>query len=199
MSTPQSAPDRSHLSLVLGGARSGKSRFAESLVRAAPPPHVYIATAEAWDQEMRDRIAAHRADRGQGWTTVEAPRDLMAALDGADVSGASIMVDCLTLWVTNLMCDPDAGQTSVRTALSALAEWRPQSARQVVFVSNEVGLGIVPDNAMARAFRDHVGRLHQDLARASDRVVLMVAGLPLAVKGVLPSLDPEDSDLGGRP
>jgi adenosylcobinamide kinase / adenosylcobinamide-phosphate guanylyltransferase len=169
--------------LVLGGARSGKSRYAEGLIRAAAaatPPH-YLATAQAWDAEMAARIAAHRADRdGQGWVTVEAPLDLAGAL-AAVPPDAPVLIDCLTLWVTNhLLAEQDL--TAEGAALAAAIARHPGP---VVAVANEVGLGIVPDNALARRFRDAAGRLHQDLAAQADRVVLVVAGLPLAVKGTL--------------
>lgn len=170
----------SHFTLVLGGARSGKSRHAEGLVRALPggAPR-YIATAQAWDDEMAARIQTHRAQRdGQGWVTVEAPHDLAATL-AAQPPDAPVLIDCLTLWLTNRMlaeADLAAESAALATAISA-------HPAPVVAVSNEVGLGIVPENALARAFRDAAGRLHQDLAAQADRVVLVVAGLPLAVKG----------------
>ena len=165
------------LTFVLGGARSGKSRHAEALVTVVPGPWTYIATAQAFDGEMRARIAQHRAERRPGWTTVEAPIDLAGALDRA--GGAPVLVDCLTLWLTNLML----GDHAVLAALDALEAALARRAVPTVLVSNEVGLGIVPDNALARAFRDEAGRLHQRIAARADRVVLVVAGLPLVVKG----------------
>jgi adenosyl cobinamide kinase/adenosyl cobinamide phosphate guanylyltransferase len=152
------------VTLVLGGARSGKSRYAESIVSALPAPWVYLATAQACDQEMRDRIAAHRARRGSGWITVEAPIDMASALDAAE--GRPALVDCLTLWLSNLMLG------------TALAEREAAT----VLVANEVGLGIVPDNALARAFRDQAGLLNQHMAACADAVFLLVAGLPMRVK-----------------
>ena len=171
------ATSHSQLTLVLGGARSGKSRYAESLVTACPPPWTYIATAEPLDDEMRARIAEHRARRGADWRTIEAPRDLAEALQRNSAGGA-VLVDCLTLWLTNRMladADIEAESARLEIVLSGL------SAPRVV-VSNEVGLGIVPDNALARRFRDAQGRLNQRIAARADRVVLMVAGLPLVVK-----------------
>jgi len=165
------------LTFVLGGARSGKSRHAEALVTAAPGPWTYIATGQAFDDEMRARIAQHRAERMPGWTTVEAPVDLPGALDRA--GGAPVLVDCLTLWLTNLML----GDHGVPAAVDALGSVLARRTAPTVLVSNEVGLGIVPDNALARAFRDEAGRLHQRIAVRADRVVLVVAGLPLIVKG----------------
>ncbi len=165
-----------HLTLVLGGARSGKSRYAEGLVTRLPPPWVYIATAQAFDDEMRARVAEHRDRRVAGWHTVEAPMALAAALQ--DAGDAPVLVDCLTLWLTNLMLG-DADLVAAEAALDAALG----RTAQTVLVSNEVGLGIVPDNALARRFRDAAGRLHQNLAARADRVVFMVAGLPLFVKG----------------
>ncbi len=166
------------LTLVLGGARSGKSRYAEALITAHPAPWTYIATAEAGDAEMAERIAAHRGRRGAGWTTVEAANDLAAAL--AQVATASgVLVDCLTLWLSNRMLagvDPEPEIGEVENALT-------RRAGQTVIVSNEVGFGIVPDNALSRRFRDLQGRANQRIAARADRVVLMVAGLPLFVKG----------------
>jgi len=167
----------SQLTLVLGGARSGKSRYAESLVTACPPPWTYVATAEALDDEMRARIAEHRAHRGAGWRTVEAPRDLAEVLERTAAGGA-VLVDCLTLWLSNLMladADIEAESARLEAVLAGIAG-------PLVLVSNEVGLGIVPDNALARRFRDAQGRLNQRIASRADRVVLMVAGLPLVVK-----------------
>lgn len=167
------------VTLVLGGARSGKSALAEGVVRAAGPSPVYIATAEAWDDEMRARIAEHRAQRdGQGWRTVEAPLDLPGALAAA--GSAPVLVDCLTLWLTNLML----GEHNIPAASAALlaALDRPGPT---VLVANEVGLGIVPDNALARRFRDAAGRLNQQVAARADTVVFTAAGLPMVLKGRL--------------
>jgi adenosylcobinamide kinase / adenosylcobinamide-phosphate guanylyltransferase len=164
--------------LVLGGARSGKSRFAEALVAGHPGRHVYLATAEAGDAEMAERIRRHRARRGPDWTTIEEPLDLPRALGSAAQVNAAVLVDCLTLWLSNLM---SAGRDVEREA-QALVEALPRLAGPVVLVSNEVGLGIVPDNALGRAFRDHAGLLHQSVAAAADRVYFLAAGLPLLVK-----------------
>ena len=169
---------RDPVTLVLGGARSGKSAYAESLV--AGPGAVYVATAEAIDDEMEERIARHRARRGgAGWTTVEAPLDLAAALraHALETSGG-VLVDCLTVWLGNLM---HAGRDIDREA-GSLLESLAVPPGPVVLVANEVGLGVVPDNPMARAFRDHAGRLNQALAARADRVVLVTAGIPLVLK-----------------
>jgi adenosylcobinamide kinase / adenosylcobinamide-phosphate guanylyltransferase len=169
--------DARNLALVLGGARSGKSRHAEALVTALPPPWLYIATGEPRDNEMAARIAEHRARRGAQWQTVEAPRDLAGALKAAP-AGAVVLIDCLTLWLTNVMlagADIDAEIARLERALV-------ERLGATVLVANEVGLGIVPDNALARRFRDAAGRLNQRLAAAADRVVLLVAGIPVTVK-----------------
>jgi adenosylcobinamide kinase / adenosylcobinamide-phosphate guanylyltransferase len=168
------------LSLVIGGARSGKSTFGERLVTATARPRRYIATAEAWDDEMRDRIARHRADRGPAWTTVEAPLALAPALAAAQ-PGEAVLVDCATLWLTNhLLADHDLDAET--TALcAALATCRAP----VVIVTNEVGWGIVPENALSRAFRDAQGRLNQRLAAEAGLVITVIAGLPLVLKGAL--------------
>ena len=160
------------VTLVLGGARSGKSAHGEALVEASPGPWVYLATARAFDDEMRARLAEHRARRPAGWCTVEEPLELASAL----ATPGPMLVDCLTLWLSNLMF---AGRQPDWPALLAALDAR---AAPTVFVSNEVGLGIVPDNALARAFRDQAGRLHQQFARRADRVLFMVAGLAMVVK-----------------
>jgi adenosylcobinamide kinase/adenosylcobinamide-phosphate guanylyltransferase len=176
------APGRSRialtgLTLVLGGARSGKSRYAESLITASPPPWLYVATAEALDAEMAARIAAHRARRGAGWQIVETPRELVATLSRSDLP---VLVDCLTLWLSNLL----HAQTDVDLEIARLAALLSgRLSAPVVLVANEVGSGIVPDNALARRFQDLQGLLNQRVAALADRVVLLVAGLPLVVKG----------------
>jgi adenosylcobinamide kinase/adenosylcobinamide-phosphate guanylyltransferase len=165
------------LTLVLGGARSGKSRHAETLVTAMPPPLVYVATAEPLDDEMAARIAEHRARRDDRWRTVEAPLDLAGALAAAP-AGASILVDCLTLWLSNLMLAKADVEVEIERFEAALS----QASGSIVVVANEVGLGIVPDNALARSFRDAAGNLNQRLAARADHVSLLVAGIALKVK-----------------
>jgi Adenosyl cobinamide kinase/adenosyl cobinamide phosphate guanylyltransferase len=165
--------------LVLGGARSGKSAFAEKLAEAASPSRIYLATGTAGDGEMAARIAHHRARRGAGWRTVEEPLDLAGALAKADHERVPVIVDCLTLWVTNLML----GGHDVDTATQKLCDTLAGLEGPAIIVSNEVGLGIVPDNAMAREFRDHAGRVNQRVAAAADRVYFIAAGLPLKMKG----------------
>ncbi|MEX0695165.1 MAG: bifunctional adenosylcobinamide kinase/adenosylcobinamide-phosphate guanylyltransferase [Rhodospirillales bacterium] len=165
------------LTLVLGGARSGKSRYAETLIEA-DGGGIYIATAEAWDSEMTVRIDKHRARRGALWETLEAPTDLVGALTSKTCRGRCVLVDCLTLWISNLML----GKHDVEREVAMLVAALPGLDARVVFVSNEVGLGIVPDNAMARQFRDYAGSTHQQIARIADRVVFVAAGLPLTMK-----------------
>jgi adenosylcobinamide kinase/adenosylcobinamide-phosphate guanylyltransferase len=168
---------KARLTLVLGGARSGKSRYAEDLVAALPPPWIYMATATADDAEMAERIALHESRRGSEWQTIAAPHDLAAALASA-ATGAPVLVDCLTLWLSNRML-ADADMEAEVAGLEAALAGHPGP---VVLVSNEVGFGIVPDNQMARRFRDLQGRLNQQLAARADRVILVVAGLPVMVK-----------------
>jgi adenosylcobinamide kinase/adenosylcobinamide-phosphate guanylyltransferase len=164
--------------LVLGGARSGKSAWALGEARGAGGRLVMIATAQALDAEMAERIARHRAERGPGWTTVEAPLELAAAVTDLQ-PGDTAVIDCLTLWLSNLM----AAEIPLAPAFGALEAAVRACPARLFLVSNEVGQGIVPDNALARRFRDEAGRLHQRLAAASDAVVLVVAGLPLRLKG----------------
>ena len=167
------------LTLVIGGARSGKSRYAEGLIAAQLPPWIYVATAEAGDPEMLARIRAHRKRRGAHWRTIEAPRELVAALTANH--GGPVLVDCLTLWLSNVMLAEMNVELEIETLDAALAA----AAAPIVLVANEVGLGIVPEFPLGRRFRDLQGILNQRMAARADRVILMVAGLPLAVKGTL--------------
>jgi len=165
------------LTLVLGGARSGKSRYAESLVTALPPPWLYVATAEAGDSEMVARVAAHQARRGPSWTTIETPRNVAETL--GTHADTPTLVDCLTLWLSNVvLADAD-----VDAEIEQLDEALARAAAPIVLVANEVGFGIVPDSALGRRFRDLQGLLNQRIAARADRVVLVVAGLPLTLKG----------------
>ncbi|MCB8879817.1 bifunctional adenosylcobinamide kinase/adenosylcobinamide-phosphate guanylyltransferase [Acidisoma cellulosilytica] len=166
----------SSVTLILGGARSGKSRHGEGLVAALPSPWVYIATAEAWDNEMKARIAEHRARRDERWHTVDAPLALPQAL--RDAGDAPVLVDCLTLWLTNLMLADRDVPVATEDLLAALAGRRAPT----VLVANEVGLGIVPDHRLGRDFRDAAGILHQRVAAQAAHVLFMVAGLPMVVK-----------------
>lgn len=186
---PDHSPDQRFdlppLTLVIGGARSGKSAYAERLLFATARPRRYIATAEAWDDEMRARIAQHQQDRGTDWTTVEAPLDLPAALAAARPDEV-VLIDCATLWLTNHLLAEHDLPAQTDALLAALAT----SAAPIVIVTNETGWGIVPDNALARRFRDAQGRLNQRLADQATLVVTVIAGLPLALKGTLPMLPP---------
>lgn len=168
--------DFPHVTLVIGGARSGKSRHAEQLIGRLPPPWIYIATGQAFDDEMRDRIAEHRRRRGDGWRTIEAPLDLAGALGQA--GDAPVLIDCLTLWVTNLML----GEHDIQAAVSAFETALEKRAAQTMLVSNEVGMGIVPETPLGRRFRDEAGWLNQRIAAKASSVLFMVAGLPMAVK-----------------
>ncbi len=167
--------------LVIGGARSGKSTFAETLVMDSHLARRYIATAQAWDTEMRDRIAQHREQRGENWLTVEAPLDLAGALQAAGPQEV-ILVDCATLWLSNqLLSDADlpAATSVLQTAIA-------ECPATIVVVTNEVGWSIVPDNALARRFRDAQGKLNQSLGAQADLVVAVMAGFPIVLKGKLP-------------
>jgi adenosylcobinamide kinase/adenosylcobinamide-phosphate guanylyltransferase len=163
------------VTLVLGGARSGKSRFAESLLPKAGQ-RIYLATAEARDEEMRARILDHQARRGEGWHTIEAPLDIATPI--VQAGRDAVLVDCLTLWLSNLM----SARLNIDEATGGLCQALSKAQAPVVLVSNEVGLGIVPDNALAREFRDHAGRLNQAIAAAAARVFFIAAGLPLTLK-----------------
>ena len=164
---------------ILGGARSGKSALAERLARESGLLRHYIATGQAWDAEMRERIGQHQSRRGADWTTIEAPLELTCAITPLDFEENAILIDCLTLWVTNLMM----AERDMDEAFERLACAIAGAKARIFIVSNEVGLGIVPDNAMARAFRDHAGRLHQKIAVVADEVYFVAAGLPLKMKG----------------
>lgn len=180
-----SAPKPVRTTLVLGGARSGKSRYAEALIEAHPGPWFYLATGQAFDDEMRERIAQHRLRRPAGWETQDVPMDLPRAVAA---SRGPVLVDCLTLWLTNLML----AEADLAAASAALLAACAEAPGPLVLVGNEVGLGIVPDNTLGRRFRDEAGRLHQRIAAQADRVVFMVAGLPMTVK-------PSSENPGTRP
>lgn len=169
---------RPHTLLAIGGARSGKSRYAQQRAEATGLGRRFIATAQAFDDEMRERIARHRDERGADWLTIEAPLDLAEAILAHDDAGTVLLVDCLTLWTSNLLLadrDIPAATADLVAALQAVRG-------PVVLVTNEVGLGIVPDNALARRFRDAAGTVNQQVAAACAEVQLLVAGIPLKVK-----------------
>ncbi len=166
------------LTLVTGGARSGKSAFAEQLAEANGEPVLFVATAEALDDDMRERIARHRASRPAGWQTLEEPLSVGVSLRARGVGG-TVLLDCITLLVSNLLL---AGR-AVLPEIEAIIAWQRATAADLIAVTNEVGLGVVPDNPLARRYCDELGLANQTLASAADRVILMVSGLPLQIKG----------------
>jgi adenosylcobinamide kinase / adenosylcobinamide-phosphate guanylyltransferase len=165
--------------LVLGGARSGKSAFAEQLMQGSGRKLVYLATATPGDAEMQSRIAHHRSRRGDSWYTVEEPLELTQALTRESAADCAVLVDCLTLWLSNIM---HAGR-DIETETRQLTEWLRHAHNPVVLVSNEIGLGLVPETPLGRRFRDAQGRLNQAVAAAVVNVVFVAAGLPLRLKG----------------
>ena len=170
------------ITLVLGGARSGKTRHGLLLAeqqRAAGLRTIYVATAEAHDDEMQQRIDHHKQERDAQWATVDAPLDLAGAIATNCSSEVCLLVDCLTLWATNLLL----GDKDIMAETTNLITQLKNAQGPIILVSNEVGLGIVPDNALARRFRDIAGRLNQDVAAAADTVIFVAAGLPLVLKG----------------
>ncbi len=172
------APHFPHL--VLGGARSGKSRQAEALIAEHDRPYIYVATAQILDDEMQHRVDLHRERRGSHWTTIECPIRLVSLLDRLQSEQKPVLVDCLTIWMSNLLLSE--GSTSPESHIQALCGLVQRTAYPLVLVSNEVGSGIVPDNALARRFRDLAGFANQRLAEVCPRVTLVVAGLPVHLK-----------------
>lgn len=170
-------------SLILGGARSGKSALAERMASAGGRAVVYLATAQAGDDEMAARIAHHRARRPAGWTCVEEPLALAGSLRRHARADRCVLVDCLTLWLSNLLGDADPQRFERERA--ELLQALPQLPGEILLVSNEVGLGVVPMGELSRRFVDESGRLHQALAGLCDRVIFVAAGLPLPLKGTL--------------
>jgi adenosylcobinamide kinase/adenosylcobinamide-phosphate guanylyltransferase len=167
--------------LILGGARSGKSRYAETLAQQSGREVIYIATATAQDAEMQSRIAHHQASRPAHWQTIEEPLALATCLQQHAAPERLLLVDCLTLWLTNLLCAEDASRLQQET--TQLLQRLPELPGDIIFVSNEVGLGIIPLGELTRRYVDEAGRLHQQLAAQMQRVVFMVAGLPHLLKG----------------
>lgn len=169
--------------LILGGARSGKSRFGEKVALKLSPSPAYIATANAGDAEMKKRIAEHKSNRSTRFTTFEEPLHLAGAITEAALEHEAILVDCLTLWLSNLMFSEDgAVDEGIKELLAVL---KKTSSARIILISNEVGQGIVPDNKLAREFRDEAGLMHQQVASVSENVVFVTAGIPVALKGSL--------------
>lgn len=166
--------------LILGGARSGKSTYAESLISRLAPPYVYVATAQVLDAEMAQRVQKHQERRRRDWVTHECPLELPQLLQSLQGHHRPVLVDCLTLWLSNLLLQQ--GDSSPEAAVEALARWIPSADYPLFFVSNEVGGGIVPENPLARRFRDLSGWTNQRMAMLCAGVTLVVAGLPLALK-----------------
>jgi adenosylcobinamide kinase/adenosylcobinamide-phosphate guanylyltransferase len=164
--------------LLVGGARSGKSRIAQARAEALSGELIYVATGQALDAEMTERIARHRADRGARWRTVEAPLELPEAIRREGTQGRVLLVDCLTLWLSNLIL----GEHDIDVATAALIDALATTSATVLLVSNEVGMGIVPENALARRFRDEAGRLNQRVAAVASEVLLVAAGLAIRMK-----------------
>lgn len=170
------------VALVLGGARSGKSRYGLGLAARCSAPRLFVATCEPRDTEMEARIAAHQQERGSDWITQEVPLELAATLKAAQDGYGVILVDCLTMWVSNLLLQAGTSKGRVQTTCEDLVVSLQNTATPTILISNEVGLGIVPDNPLGREFRDQAGWLHQRLAQVADLVVLVVAGVPLLIK-----------------
>lgn len=170
------------LTMVIGGASSGKSSFAEHLVLSQPGPHFYLATARAYDDEMREKIDRHQSDRQHGgWTTIEAPFDIQPSISSMP-QDAAVLLDCATMWLNNLLMD----EKNLSIEIEKLTTFLANQSRNITVVTNEVGLGIVPENKLARQFRISQGALNAQLAARSDRVFCVMAGLPFALKGELP-------------
>lgn len=167
-----------HSLFVLGGARSGKSRYAQTRAEATGLDRLFVATAQAFDDEMRERIARHRGERGDRWTTIEAPIDLAVVIDGHGRADQVMLIDCLTLWTSNLLL----ADRDITAATDELVAAIARASGPIILVANEAGLGIVPDNGLARRFRDEAGIVNQRVAAACAEVQFLAAGLPLTLK-----------------
>ncbi len=172
------------LTLILGGARSGKSTFAQRLADASGKRVLFVATAEPGDEEMKARIEKHRADRPSNWQTIEEPRELARALKEGPTAPI-VVVDCVTLWVSNLLLMPDASWEAAGRELETLLAWYRTRTVELIVVSNEVGLGLVPADELSRTYRDWLGWFNQRLAAEADAVYLMIAGLPIELKALV--------------
>lgn len=175
---PTDTDINAQITLILGGTRSGKSSFAQKLAEQSGNQLVYIATAEAFDEEMANRIDRHQQDRGPAWQTVEESRDLAAAIAAHSAHGTTVLIDCLTIWLSNLML----AEADIAAAQDALGKALTEAPGPIILVSNEVGSGIVPESALGRRFRDESGWMNQTVAAIADSVALITAGLPLWLK-----------------
>lgn len=179
---PTSVPVQTALTLITGPSRSGKTALALKLAEAYPFPRVYLATAQPLDEEMTVRIRRHREERGGRYNTVEEPLDLIRALESLPGSTHIVIIDCLTLWLSNLLGQESAGEETIPEAVQALIRFLRGFPVPALVISNEVGWGIVPEHPLARRFRDLSGKANQELAAAADQVLLTVAGIPLVLK-----------------
>jgi len=168
--------------LVLGGAKSGKSSFALNVCNSLDRERIFLATAQALDQEMEERIRRHKLERGDGWRTIEEPLKVAETIGSLDSKDTVILLDCLTLWLNNLYMEHGEDQEAVDKAIENLARQLADIRGAVVVVSNEVGMGIVPDNQLSRTYRDTAGYMNQRIARLAGKVVAVLAGLPLVLK-----------------
>ncbi len=168
--------------LVLGGAKSGKSTFALNICNDLNKNKIFLATAQAWDREMEDRIKRHQDERDDKWRTVEEPLDIVDRIRELDSEDSVILVDCLTLWLSNLFMKYEDDYVFITRAIDALAEQLSNIKGTVVAVSNEVGMGIVPENQLSRRFRDTAGYTNQQIAGIAQKVVILFAGLPMVLK-----------------
>jgi adenosylcobinamide kinase/adenosylcobinamide-phosphate guanylyltransferase len=168
--------------LILGGAKSGKSSFALNVCNSLDRERIFLATAQAFDQEMEERIRRHQAERGSGWLTVEEPLKVAETITAHDSEDTIILLDCLTLWLNNLYMEHGEDQEAIDEAVKNLARQLTDIHGAVVVVSNEVGMGIVPDNPLSRTYRDTAGYMNQRIARLSGKVVALLAGLPILLK-----------------
>ena len=173
---------------IIGGARSGKSYWGQLLSENLPGQKIFLATAQAWDDEMRERIRRHQEVRGASWQTVEEPLQISEKLTELDHPGNVILLDCLTLWLSNLMTVAELPEKEIEEQCRSLARLLPNLQSTIILVSNEVGWGIVPDNYLSRLFRDLAGQLNRWTAASCSTVIMVTAGLPLALKGILPEL-----------
>ena len=174
---------KNRLILVTGGARSGKSRYAQSMADEIEGRKVYLATAHALDDEMKSRIEIHRMDRPAGWNTVEETKHLSKAVREIDKKFEVILIDCITMWISNLLVIEGFSESEIMKELESFISNCKEFEGTVIVVCNEVGSGIVPDNKIARLFRDITGKANQETATAADNVYLVVAGIPMKLKG----------------